>query len=183
MSILDPINQISKQMLKQLGIVALILACSLVQAQVYTDSVSFRNDLWHVLKAEEYRVADDSIHGYWVRREVKRKKKVVYIDVSRENTTIGIKWPETIRLVSIGLPEGGFREEKWLGPNCMWMQTMSRDETGALWEVTVGRDRFSHDLEPDPTGAGRIYLTIQPVEHNRSGYYFTLGILGDLKRQ
>ena len=166
---------------KILASAALIFACTCLKAQVYTDSVSFENDLWTMLTAEEYRVADDSIHGVWVKMPIKRKKNVVYIDVSRTNTTIGIKWPETIRLVSIGLPGGGFREEKWFSPNCMWMQTQARDESGALWDITVGRDRFSHDLEPDPSGAGRIYLTIQPVEHNRSGYYFTLGILGDVK--
>jgi hypothetical protein len=166
---------------KILSLAGLIFTCTSLQAQVYTDSVSFKNDLWTILTAEEYQIAPDSIHGVWVKRQVKRKENVVYIDVTRESTMIGIKWPEKIRLVSAGLTEGGFRKEQWYGPNCMYMQTLARDERGALWEVTVGRDRYSHDLEPDPTGAGRIFLTLQPVEHNRSGYYFTLGILGDVK--
>jgi len=170
-------------MLKQLGMIALIFACSIGRAQVYTDSVDFRNDLWTVLTAEEYRVADDSIHGVWVKMPVKRKKNVVYIDVSRRGTVIGLKWPERIRLISAGLPNEGFGEEKWLTRDCMWIKTRARDERGALWEVTVGRDRYTSDLEPDPSGAGRIFLTIQPVDHNRSGYYFTLNVLGDLKKQ
>ncbi len=166
-------------MKKITALAALALVCTGLQAQMHTDSVNFENDLWTILTAEEYMVAPDSINGVWAKLPVKRRKNVVYLDVTRENTMIGIKWPETIRLVSIGLPEGGFRKEKWYGKDFMWIQTMARDERGALWEVTVGRDRFTHDLEPDPSGEGRVFLTIQPVDHNRSGYYFTLGVLGD----
>jgi hypothetical protein len=158
----------------------LALAVSMYgQAQTYRDSVSFKSDLWTILSAEEaVRTEGDTIGVTWVTRNVKARKNVIYIDVSKSGTLIGIKYPRVLKLNSEGLPNNGFIGERWYSPYNMHIQSYAKDETGNVWLVSIGKDRLTPDMNPDTNDQGRIYLTIQDMRGLQSGWYFVINTLG-----
>jgi hypothetical protein len=168
------LNQMNKLL------VTLALTVSMYgQAQTYRDSVSFKSDLWTILSAEEaVRSEGDTIGVTWVTRTVKARKNVIYIDVSKSGTLVGIKYPRVLKLSSEGLPNNGFIGERWYSPYNMHIQTYAKDEIGNVWLVSIGKDRLTPDLNPDPKDQGRIYLTIHDTRGLQSGWYFVINTLG-----
>jgi hypothetical protein len=162
------------------SIIAFLLFFSLsVKSQTYQEKVSFKSELWTIEYAEEALIGPDSVGITWTKKSVKRRKNVIYVDISSEGTLIGIKYPKVLKLTSEGLDNNGFIGEKHYKNDCMYIQSYARDETGNLWLVTVGKDRFTPGLENDPTGQGRIYLTIQDVNQIQSGWYFAIQTFGN----
>ena len=148
-------------------------------SQSYKDSISFKSDLWTIVSAEEaVRTEGDTISITWVTRSVKARKNVIYVDVSRSGTLLGIKYPRVLKLSSEGLPNNGFIGEKWYSPYNMHIQTYAKDETGNIWEITIGKDSLTSDLNPDLNDWGRIYVTIHDTRGLQSGWYFVINTLG-----
>lgn len=161
-------------------LITCILAFSInTFAQTYRDSVSFKSDLWTIVSAEEaIRTAGDTIGVTWVSRNVRSRKNVIYVDVSRTGTLVGIKYPKVLKLSSDGLPNNGFIGEKWYSPYNMHIQTYAKDDDGNLWEITMGKDRLTADLNLDPSDTGRIYITLHDTRGLQSGWYFVINTLG-----
>ena len=149
----------------------------------YKSDISFKSDLWLILTAEEaVRTEGDTIEVTWVQRTVRKRQNTIYIDISKNGTLVGLKYPNNIKLSSEGLPNNGFIGEKWYSEHNMHIQTYAKDETGNIWEISVGKDRLTHDLAPDPTDQGRIYLTIHDTKGIQSGWYFTIDVFGKQKK-
>ncbi len=163
------------QMNKLLTVLVLCMSIHGI-SQSYKDNISFKSDLWTIVQAEEaVRTPGDTIGVVWVKRTVKARKNVIYIDISKSNTLIGIKYPRVLKLNSEGLPNNGFIGEKWYGEYNMWIQSYAKDEAGNIWEVTVGKDSLADEPESE---TGRIYMTIQDTKGLQSGWYFVINTLG-----
>ena len=149
-------------------------------SQTYKDPVSFKSDLWLVQTFEEGTfVAPDTISITWDIKKVKQGKHAIYVDISNKGTTIGIKYPNKVKLSSEGLPNNGFIVEKWFSRYSMYIQSMVKDEEGNIWWVTVGKDGV---IENDNAiEDGRIYVVIQDPNHVRPSWYFTIKTFGGKK--
>jgi len=148
----------------------------------YKSDISFKSDLWLIITAEEaVHTEGDTIGVKWIPRTVRKKQNAIYIDISKNGTLIGLKYPREMKLSSEGLPNNGFIGEKWYNPYNMHIQVYAKDETGNIWEISVGKDRLTHDLNTDPTDQGRVYITIQDTKGIQSGWYFTIDTFGKQK--
>jgi hypothetical protein len=169
--------------MKNLTLLLLLLFEIQLFGQTYKEKVSFKSDLWSIDYAEEaVRTKGDTVNLIWVKKSISARKNVIYVDVSNKGTTIGIKYPKVLNLSSEGLENNGFIGEKWYGKYNMHIQTYAKDQYGNLWQVTVGNDQLSEDASSDPTGKGRIYITIQDTHGIQSGWYFSIKTFGNLKK-
>jgi hypothetical protein len=151
----------------------LLLSPLTVLSQTYETKVTFEADLWTIDYAEEaVRPPGDTVNFTWVKRSISSRKNAIYVDLTKNNTLIGIKYPRKMTLKSEGLPNNGFIGEKWFNQHCMYRQSYARDENGNLWLVTVGKDRVWEKEEDREDG--RIYISIQDVNNQLSGWYFLL---------
>jgi len=151
----------------------LFLSPFTVLSQSYKMKTNFEADLWTITYAEEaVRPPNDTVNFTWVKRSVKPRKNAIYIDLTKNNTLIGIKYPNKMTLKSEGLPNNGFIGEKKFNEFCMYRQSYARDENGNLWVVTVGKDMVWE--EEANRENGRIYISIQDFNNRLSGWYFLL---------
>jgi hypothetical protein len=149
-------------------------------SQTYKDPVSFKSDLWVVQTFEEGTfIPPDTISINWEQKKVKAGKHAIYVDISKNGTLIGIKYPSKLTLSSEGLPNNGFIVEKWFSRYSMYIQSMVKDEEGYIWTVAVGKDAVSDDNTGLETG--RIYVVIEDPKHIKPSWYFTIKTFGGKK--
>ena len=149
-------------------------------SQTYKDPVSFKSDLWLVQTFEEGKFTPpDTISIDWEIKKVRAGKHAIYVDISNKGTTIGIKYPNKVKLSSEGLPNNGFIVEKWFSRYSMYIQSMVKDEEGNIWWVTVGKDSVFEEVEKREEG--RIYVVIQDPNGIKPSLYFTIKSFGGNK--
>lgn len=168
--------QLINQMNKLFSLLLCVVAFPML-GQSYKEISSFKADLWTIVYAEEAVYAPNDTNVFtWVKRTIKPKNDVVYIDISKDNTLIGIKLPNKLKLSSEGLPNNGFKEETWFNQYSMYIQSYAKDEQGNTWLVTVGKDSMAE--EGGSREQGRIYISIQAMQGRRTGWYFILNSFG-----
>jgi subtilase family serine protease len=147
--------------------------CCFVFSQNYKDRVNFEADLYKIIYIEEaVRPAEDTSNFTWVKRPVKSNRSTIYIECTKKNTLIGMKFPEKMTLKSEDLPNNGFIAEKFFDEHKMYRQSYAKDEKGNVWVVTVGKDS-SWEIE-SVRDDGRIYISVQDTKNLQSGWYFLL---------
>jgi hypothetical protein len=142
-------------------------------AQSYKDRVNFEADLYKIIYIEEaVRPAEDTSNFTWVKRPVKSNRSTIYIECTKKNTLIGMKFPEKMTLKSEDLPNNGFIADKFFDEHKMYRQSYAKDEKGNVWVVTVGKDS-AWEIESNRDN-GRIYISVQDTKNLQSGWYFLL---------
>ncbi len=107
-----------------------LFAPTFILCQNYKDKNNFDADLYKIIYIEEaVRPQENPIDFTWVKRQVKSSKSTIYIECTKNNTLIGLKFPEKMTLKSEGLPNNGFLGEKFFDEYKMYRQSYAKDET------------------------------------------------------